>query len=63
MPTAPSNEAFDADLRRRDPGWGLRVLEDVSAEGEAKGLALERVVEMPANNLTLVYRRRASPSP
>ncbi|HEX8365309.1 MAG TPA: DUF938 domain-containing protein [Allosphingosinicella sp.] len=63
VPTAPSNEAFDADLKRRDAQWGLRALEDVTAEAEANGLALERLVEMPANNLTLVLRRGRSPSP
>ncbi|HEX9932214.1 MAG TPA: DUF938 domain-containing protein [Allosphingosinicella sp.] len=57
VPTAPSNEAFDESLRSRNPDWGLRALEDVVAEAEANGLALERVVEMPANNVTLVLRR------
>jgi len=57
-PTAPSNEAFDADLRRRDPRWGLRRLEEVTALAGEEGLDLERVVEMPANNLTVVLRRR-----
>lgn len=55
--TAPSNEAFDQSLRARNPEWGLRDLEAVAAEAERHGLALERVVEMPANNLTLVFRR------
>lgn len=61
--TAPSNEAFDASLKARNPQWGLRVLEDVSAEAEANGLCFERLVEMPANNLCVVYRRGLSPSP
>jgi hypothetical protein len=56
VPTAPSNEAFDESLRSRDPEWGLRKLEDVTAEAQANGLALERIVEMPANNLTAVFR-------
>ena len=55
--TAPSNEAFDASLKERDPRWGLRALEDVSAEAEARGLRFERLIEMPANNLTIVFRR------
>ena len=55
--TAPSNEAFDADLKARDPSWGVRDLEAVVAEAEHHGLALERVVEMPANNLSVVLRR------
>jgi hypothetical protein len=58
MPTAPSNEAFDASLRARNPEWGLRNLEDLVAEAEQRGFGLDRVVEMPANNLTVVFRRR-----
>ena len=56
VPTAPSNEAFDASLKARNPDWGLRELEAVDAEAARHGLRLERVVEMPANNLTLVFR-------
>jgi len=56
-PTAPGNVAFDADLRRRNPAWGVRRLADVSAEAERAGLAFERRVDMPANNLMLVFRR------
>lgn len=55
--TAPSNEAFDASLQARDPRWGLRWVEDLDAAAAAHGLARTRLVEMPANNLTLVYRR------
>jgi SAM-dependent methyltransferase len=55
--TAPSNEAFDESLRARDPEWGLRDLEAVVAEAEANGLRLDRVVEMPANNLTVMLRK------
>ena len=56
VPTAPSNEAFDASLKARNPAWGLRDLEAVAAEAEANGLALERVVEMPANNIVALFR-------
>jgi SAM-dependent methyltransferase len=56
-PTAPSNEAFDDSLKAQDPAWGLRDLEAVEAEASKHGLRLERVAEMPANNLTLVFRR------
>lgn len=56
-PTAPSNEGFDASLKARNPEWGLRDLETVAAEAVAKGLVLERVEPMPANNLTLIFRK------
>jgi hypothetical protein len=55
--TAPSNEAFDASLKSRNPEWGLRKLEDVAAEAGRHGLALEHVYPMPANNLSLVFRK------
>lgn len=55
--TAPSNAAFDADLRARDPRWGVRELETVSEVAREHGLALDEVVEMPANNLSVVLRR------
>ncbi|WP_395390878.1 DUF938 domain-containing protein [Novosphingobium sp. BL-8A] len=56
--TAPSNAAFDEDLRLRNPAWGLRLLEDVVREADGQGFDLDRVVEMPANNLTVVFRKR-----
>jgi hypothetical protein len=56
--TAPSNEAFDRSLQSRNPLWGLRDVDDVVAEALRNGLALERVVEMPANNLILVFRKQ-----
>jgi SAM-dependent methyltransferase len=55
--TAESNEAFDRSLKARNPDWGLRALEDVVAAAEADGFVLDRVVEMPANNLSVVFRR------
>ena len=57
-PTAPSNLAFDADLRARNPAWGLRRLAEVMEQAEAKGFALHERVAMPANNLLLVLARR-----
>lgn len=57
--TAPSNLAFDADLRARDPAWGLRRLADVKAEAARAGLHLAQRLVMPANNLLLVWRRSA----
>ncbi|MCA0301775.1 MAG: class I SAM-dependent methyltransferase [Proteobacteria bacterium] len=55
--TAPSNEAFDADLRRRNPAWGVRDLEAVAALATEAGFDPPEVVEMPANNLSVVFRR------
>jgi SAM-dependent methyltransferase len=55
--TAPSNEAFDADLKARNPEWGLRELEEVVAEAEGHGFALESVKPMPANNLSVIFRK------
>lgn len=55
--TAPSNAAFDRDLRARDPTWGVRDLEAVVAEAGARGFALDEVVAMPANNQTVILRR------
>lgn len=56
--TAPSNLAFDRDLKSRDPRWGLRRIEDFTAEARARGLALEDRRSMPANNLMLLLKRR-----
>jgi SAM-dependent methyltransferase len=56
-PTAPGNLAFDDDLRARNPAWGLRRLDDVAAAAASAGLVLAEQVAMPANNLTLVFRR------
>lgn len=55
--TAESNLSFDQSLRGRDPEWGIRRLEDVAAAGARAGLQLEKAVEMPANNLTVFFRR------
>ena len=54
---AASNLAFDADLRARDPAWGVRRLADVVAEAARVGLVLRERVAMPANNLVLVFAR------
>jgi SAM-dependent methyltransferase len=55
--TAESNEAFDRDLRRLDPAWGVRDLEAVAGLAEAHGFGLPEVMEMPANNLALALMR------
>jgi SAM-dependent methyltransferase len=54
---APSNEQFDALLRRHNPAWGVRDLKAVTRLGEAGDLILEEIIEMPSNNLSLVFRR------
>jgi len=55
--TAPSNLAFDASLKARNPEWGLRSVSWLDAAAARHGFARTRRVAMPANNLTLVYRR------
>lgn len=57
FPLEPSNAAFDESLKARDPRWGLRLLEDVAECAKAEGLDLACVVEMPANNLTVIFRK------
>lgn len=56
-PLEPGNAAFDADLRERNPAWGLRALDEVIACAAAHDLVFERLVEMPANNLSVVFRK------
>jgi len=53
--TAPSNAAFDAELKRRDPRWGVRDVDDLVGRAAPHGLDLREVVKMPANNLSLVF--------
>ena len=53
--TAASNASFDADLKRRDPRWGVRDVDDLVGEAASHGLELREVLEMPANNLSLVF--------
>jgi len=55
--TAPSNLAFDDDLKRRNPDWGLRRVEDFAAEAQSRGLAFVDKRPMPANNLMLLFRK------
>jgi SAM-dependent methyltransferase len=58
--TAPSNVAFDEDLRRRNPQWGVRHLAEVVRHAGSAGLVLAEVVGMPANNLSVIFRRASS---
>ncbi|MCB1522209.1 MAG: DUF938 domain-containing protein [Hyphomicrobiaceae bacterium] len=57
--TAVTNETFDADLRQTNPEWGVRDLETVAELAAANGFAPPSVIEMPANNLSLVFRRQS----
>ncbi|MEQ1611691.1 MAG: DUF938 domain-containing protein [Hyphomicrobiaceae bacterium] len=58
--TASSNEAFDRDLRLQDPAWGVRDLEAVTALALAADFSAPIIEEMPANNLSLIFRRLPS---
>jgi hypothetical protein len=58
QPMAPSNAAFDADLRRRNPDWGVRDLDEVLELARVARFELGDVVAMPANNCTVVLRRQ-----
>jgi SAM-dependent methyltransferase len=56
--TAPSNEDFDRSLRGRDPRWGVRDIRELTVTGTRTGLGLEHTLAMPANNHSLIFRRR-----
>jgi SAM-dependent methyltransferase len=56
--TAESNERFDAMLLSRDPAWGVRDLDDITRLGDAAGLELDDVIDMPSNNFSVIYRHR-----
>lgn len=55
--TSPGNLAFDASLRERNPEWGIRRIEDVTAQAQQAGLQLRERHSMPANNLLLVFAK------
>jgi SAM-dependent methyltransferase len=55
--TAPSSERFDQDLRRQDPAWGVRDVEAVAVLADAAGFAPPLIEAMPANNLSIIFRR------
>jgi SAM-dependent methyltransferase len=58
--TSPSNDAFDRQLRSRDPAWGVRDMEAVVALGASVGLECDEPIAMPANNFSLVFRKHRS---
>ena len=55
--TAPTNDAFDSQLRATNPDWGVRNMEDVVELARQSGLSMEEAVPMPANNFSLVFKR------
>ncbi len=57
VPLAPSNQTFDVSLKSRDPAWGLRDRDEVVALARSHGLTLTLRTEMPANNISLLFRR------
>ena len=54
---APSNAAFDTDLRERNVSWGLRSLAEIEAAASQSHLMFQNIVAMPANNLSVLMRR------
>ena len=55
--TAPSNEAFDASLREENSDWGVRDLETIAALAASCGFGAANIIEMPANNLSLIFQK------
>ncbi|VAX06212.1 SAM-dependent methyltransferases [hydrothermal vent metagenome] len=55
--TAPSNELFDIKLRDQNPDWGIRDLNDVKELAQEKGLEFVKTIEMPANNLSIIFKK------
>ncbi len=56
--TAPSNRRFDDWLRSQDARWGVRDLDVIATEAAGHGLVLDETVEMPSNNLSVIFRKR-----
>jgi SAM-dependent methyltransferase len=56
--TAPSNAAFDSALRAENPEWGLRDLKEVESLAKDQGFDLAETIEMPANNFSVLFRKR-----
>ena len=59
-PLAPGNQAFDADLRARNPAWGLRWLHEIDTQARSVGLLRQERLALPANNLLLVFGRASA---
>jgi SAM-dependent methyltransferase len=58
--TAPSNAAFDSALRAQNFEWGLRDLEEVDSVAKEQGFDLAETIEMPANNLSVLFQKRGA---
>ena len=56
--TSPGNEAFDKELRQRNAAWGIRDVEELATLAATSDFTSPEIFEMPANNLSLVFRRR-----
>jgi len=61
--TTESNAEFDRSLRERNPVWGIRDLERVVEEATASDLTLREIVDMPANNFSLIFESEVDPHP
>ncbi len=57
VPTSQGNLDFDVSLRETNPAWGIRALDDVTQQASIAGLRLSARIQMPANNLLLVFKR------
>ena len=55
--TAPSNVAFDQHLRSTNPAWGIRNIAEVTKLANKTGFSCMKIYNMPANNLTVIYRK------
>jgi hypothetical protein len=56
-PTTESNAAFDRSLRAQSSEWGLRDVKDLDELAADAGLRRQHMIEMPANNFTLIYKK------
>ncbi len=55
--TSKSNYLFDNSLKMQNNHWGIRNLEEVSEEGKKNGFFQEDIIDMPANNFSIIYRK------
>ena len=55
--TSKSNYLFDNSLKMQNDLWGIRELKEVSEEGKKNGFSQEDIIDMPANNFSIIYRK------